>query len=69
MYAIRSYYENTASTALNMRATGATMALSPMLDISRTAHWERIEESYGEDAYLTSTLGVAFVNGLSYNFV
>nr|WP_320120694.1 glycoside hydrolase family 3 N-terminal domain-containing protein [uncultured Marinifilum sp.] len=56
--------KNTASTRRNMRAAGATYALSPMLDLSRTAHWERIEESYGEDAYLTSALGLAFVNGL-----
>ena len=56
--------KNTNSTRLNMRAAGATYALSPMLDISRTAHWERIEESYGEDAYLTSALGLAFVKGL-----
>lgn len=55
---------NAASTKRNMRAAGATYALSPMLDLSRTAHWERIEESYGEDSYLTSALGLAFVNGL-----
>lgn len=56
--------ENSNTTRQNMRAAGATYALSPMMDISRTAHWERIEESYGEDAYLTSRLGVAFVKGL-----
>ncbi len=56
--------QNTASTSKNMRAAGATFALSPMLDLSRTAHWNRLEESYGEDAYLTSRMGVAFVNGL-----
>ncbi|GAA4953217.1 glycoside hydrolase family 3 N-terminal domain-containing protein [Algibacter agarivorans] len=55
---------NTQSTRQNMRAAGATFALSPMLDLSRTAHWNRHQESYGEDAYLTSRLGVAFVNGL-----
>lgn len=55
---------NTTSTRENMRSTGITFALSPMLDLSRTAHWERIEESYGEDAYLTSRMGVAFVKGL-----
>ena len=59
--------KNAASTTKNMRAAGATFALSPMLDISRTAHWNRIEESYGEDAYLTSRLGLAFVNGLQGN--
>lgn len=56
--------KNTASTARIMRAAGATYALSPMLDISRTAHWGRIEESYGEDATLTSAMGLAFVKGL-----
>lgn len=56
--------KNTASTSKNMRAAGATFALSPMLDLSRTAHWNRLEESYGEDAYLTSRLGVAFVKGI-----
>ncbi|WP_010134470.1 glycoside hydrolase family 3 N-terminal domain-containing protein [Ochrovirga pacifica] len=56
--------KNTQNTAKNMRAVGATFALSPMLDLSRTAHWNRHQESYGEDAYLTSRLGVAFVQGL-----
>ena len=55
---------NTQSTAQNMRDAGATFALSPMLDLSRTAHWNRHQESYGEDAYLTSRMGVAFVEGL-----
>ena len=55
---------NTTSTRKNMRAAGATFALSPMLDLSRTAHWNRHQESYGEDAYLTSKMGVAFVKGL-----
>ena len=58
---------NSRSTAQNMRAAGATFALSPMLDLSRTAHWNRLEESYGEDSYLTSRLGVAFVQGLQGN--
>jgi beta-glucosidase len=56
--------KNAASTARNMRAAGAVYALSPMLDLSRTAHWNRHQESYGEDAYLTSRMGVAFVKGL-----
>ncbi|MGQ1786419.1 glycoside hydrolase family 3 N-terminal domain-containing protein [Saccharicrinis sp. GN24d3] len=56
--------KNTRSTAQSMRAAGATFALSPMLDLSRTAHFNRHQESYGEDAYLTSRMGVAFVQGL-----
>ena len=55
---------NALSTRNNMKAVGANYALSPMLDVIRTAHWPRIEESYGEDPYLTSTMGVAFIKGL-----
>ena len=47
-----------------MRAVGSPYALSPMLDLSGTAYWNRHQESYGEDAYLTSCMGVAFVKGL-----
>ena len=55
---------NALSTRKNMKSVGANYALSPMLDVIRTAHWPRIEESYGEDPYLTSTMGVAFIKGL-----
>jgi len=58
---------NALSTRKNMKAVGANYALSPMLDVIRTAHWPRIEESYGEDPYLTSAMGVAFIKGLQGN--
>ncbi len=54
----------TAQTAEAMRTIGGTLALSPMVDIIRSAHWPRIEESYGEDGYLSARMGVAFVDGL-----
>lgn len=54
----------TTETAEAMRAIGGTLALSPMVDIIRSAHWSRIEESYGEDGYLSARMGVAFVDGL-----
>jgi len=54
----------TEQTAEAMRAIGGTLALSPMVDIIRSAHWPRIEESYGEDGYLSARMGVAFVEGL-----
>ena len=54
----------TGQTAVLMRAIGQQYALSPMVDIIRNAHWPRIEESYGEDGYLTASLGTAFVEGL-----
>ena len=54
----------TQQTAEAMRALGAQLALSPMVDVIRTAHWPRIEESYGEDGYLSAAMGEAFVKGL-----
>ena len=51
-------------TARSMRDLGEPFALSPMVDIIRSPHWSRVEESYGEDGYLTATMGTAFVKGL-----
>lgn len=56
----------TQQTARTMRAVGATLALSPMVDLIRTPYWSRLEESYGEDPYLTATMGAAFVEGLQH---
>jgi beta-glucosidase len=47
-----------------MRLAGAHQGLSPVLDITRDARWGRTEETYGEDAYLVSQMGTAFVRGL-----
>jgi len=55
---------NTSHTSRLMRSLGTTLALSPMLDVSRNAHWGRMEESFGESAYLTSRMGLAFVKGM-----
>jgi len=56
--------ENSAMTAKLMRQVGATHVLSPMLDICRNSHWGRIEESFGEEPYLTAKMGLAFINGM-----
>lgn len=47
-----------------MSALGIRQALSPVLDVARDARWGRIHETYGEDPYLCSAMGVAFVRGL-----
>ena len=47
-----------------MRALGIHQACSPNLDIARDARWGRVQETYGEDPYLASAIGVAFVRGL-----
>jgi len=37
---------------------------SPNINIFRDPRWGRGQETYGEDPYLTSELGLAFINGL-----
>jgi beta-glucosidase len=51
-------------TAREMRARGVREALSPVVDVARDPRWGRIEETFGEDPYLVSQLGVAAVRGL-----
>lgn len=58
---------NSTNTSKLMRSVGATHVLSPMLDICRNAHWGRIEESFGEEPYLTARMGLAFVQGMQTN--
>lgn len=40
---------------------------SPNINIFRDPRWGRGQETYGEDPYLTSRIGIAFVNGLQGN--
>jgi beta-glucosidase len=47
-----------------MRAAGAHQGLSPVLDVTRDPRWGRTEETFGEDAYLASRMGVLYVKGL-----
>ncbi|RAV28801.1 beta-glucosidase [Sinomicrobium soli] len=51
-------------TAREMRATGTHWAFSPNIDVARDPRWGRVGETFGEDPYLVSALGVAMVEGL-----
>ena len=48
----------------DMRAIGSHMGLSPVLDVVRDYRWGRIEETMGEDPYLTGMLATEYVRGL-----
>ena len=50
--------------AREARAVGVSQILSPVLDLSREPRWGRCQENYGEDPYLTSRMGVAYIKGL-----
>lgn len=58
--------EKTRQTADALRKMGGTLALSPMVDVVRNPSFNRLEESYGEDAYLSAQMGCAFVRGLQH---
>lgn len=54
----------TRQTGTAMRKMGAVLALSPMVDVCRNPSFNRLEESYGEDGYLSAVMGTAFVKGM-----
>jgi beta-glucosidase len=49
--------------ALEARARGTHLVLSPVLDLARDPRWGRTEETYGEDPFLVARLGVAAIRG------
>ena len=53
-----------ATVREQMRASGAHQGLGPVLDICRDPRWGRLEETFGEDPYLVTRMGLAFVRGL-----
>jgi beta-glucosidase len=52
------------AVALEVRSRGAQECLMPVVDLARDPRWGRTEETYGEDPYLSSRMGVAAVRGL-----
>ncbi len=52
-----------AMTAAEARLRGTHQALTPVVDVAREPRWGRVEETYGEDPYLVSRMGIAAVRG------
>lgn len=50
--------------AAEARSTGVCETFSPVIDLAREPRWGRMEETYGEDAYLAGRMAVAMVRGL-----
>ncbi len=51
-------------TATEMRASGIPWNFYPVLDIGRQPLWPRFWETFGEDVYLASRMGSAYIEGL-----
>ena len=56
-------HEVFTATAAEVRAAGAQHCLAPVLDLARDPRWGRTEETYGEDPYLVSKIGLAAIHG------
>jgi beta-glucosidase len=52
------------AAALETRARGGQQVLGPNLDLGREPRWGRTEETYGEDPYLVSRMGVAVIKAI-----
>jgi beta-glucosidase len=50
-------------TGLEAALIGTNLVLSPVLDLVQDPRWGRAEETYGEDPYLVSRMGVAAITG------
>jgi beta-glucosidase len=52
------------AAALETRLRGSHHVLGPNLDLARDPRWGRTEETYGEDPYLVSRMGVAAIKAI-----
>ncbi len=56
--------KNGKITALETRAAGIPWNFGPVLDVGRHPMWPRLYETFGEDPYIASTMGAAYIRGL-----
>lgn len=50
-------------TSVETRASGIPWNFYPVMDLGRQPLWPRLWETFGEDVYLASQLGVAYIQG------
>lgn len=56
-------YKMAQYVANDVRSSGIPWNFSPVLDVGRNPMWPRFWETFGEDPYLVSQMGVSMVNG------
>ncbi|MGA3144832.1 MAG: glycoside hydrolase family 3 N-terminal domain-containing protein [Verrucomicrobiota bacterium] len=57
---VEALYKMAAEEA---RVRGTHQALTPVVDVARDPRWGRVEETFGEDPFLVTQLGMAAVRG------
>jgi len=55
--------ETAAITARDVRASGIPWNFAPVLDLGREPRWPRLYETLGEDAHLTTVMGLGLLRG------
>ena len=53
------------TVAEELRAVGACIGYGPVIDLAREPRWSRVEETYGEDPFLTAAMSSGLVRGMS----
>jgi len=61
-------YKVAKQTAQEVRATGMHWTFSPNVEVARDPRWGRTGETFGEDPFLISRMGVAFTKGYQGNY-
>jgi len=56
--------KNAEITALETRACGIPWNFNPVMGLGRQPLWPRLFETFGEDVYLASVMGVQYIRGL-----
>lgn len=59
--------EVSAAIAKESKLRGIRQILTPVVNLASDVRWGRTEETYGEDPYLTSVMGVNFVSSFEKN--
>jgi beta-glucosidase len=52
-----------STIAEDARSRGSHQALTPVVDVARDPRWGRVEETFGEDPYLVTQMGISAVKG------
>ncbi len=60
-------YKIARQTALEMRAMNMHWTFNPNIEVARDPRWGRCGETYGEDTYLVTQMGIATVKGYQRN--
>ena len=56
-----------AAIGLEAALQGASIGYGPVLDVARDPRWSRMEETFGEDPYLTGEMGTAYMTGMQHH--